>query len=164
MTDNSISTANPRPTLARSIPFWLLVIASLASGIAGAMILSEKLGLMTTTLNDGTATGVEVYVGQSMAAVGAVLVGVGAIGLLLALTVATAASLRPAAPIEVIEPPEADSELRDPSLDSDGGDEATTGDAEPGDEATTGDAQSGDAEPGDASELPENAPLPVESR
>ena len=93
-----------RPRLIRSIPFWILVGASLATALAGAALLVDKLGVMTTTLTDGTATGVEVYVGQSVAVVGAILLGAGVVGLLLSLTVAAAATLRPHPPIEVVEP------------------------------------------------------------
>src|SRR5688500_18477333 len=88
-----------RPALVRRIPSWGLVAASLAPAGYGAMLLAEKLGTMTTTLTDGTATGVEVYVGQSQAVFGAVLVGAGVVGILLALTVASLATLRPSAPV-----------------------------------------------------------------
>lgn len=93
-----------RPRLATRIPFWGLVVASLGSAAAGALILVDKLGVMTTTLTDGTATGIEVYVGQSMAVLGAILVGAGVIGILLAFAIAALASLRPAAPAEIVEP------------------------------------------------------------
>ncbi|MET0813235.1 MAG: dinucleotide-utilizing enzyme [Microbacterium sp.] len=93
-----------RPSLVRSIPFWVLVVASIASAGAGAAILADKISVMTTTLTDGSATGLEVYVGQTVAVVGAVLVGAGVVGILLALTVASLATLRPAAPVEVVEP------------------------------------------------------------
>ncbi|MCM3696456.1 dinucleotide-utilizing enzyme [Microbacterium oleivorans] len=77
---------NTRPRLTRSIPFWLLVAGSLASGAAGGVVLMDKLAKMETALTAGTATGVDVYVGQIWAVLGAILVGVGAIGLLLAFT------------------------------------------------------------------------------
>ena len=93
-----------RPRLVRSIPFWGLVAASLATAAAGAYILTDKLGSMTTTLTDGTATTVDVYVGQSVAVVGAVVLGAGVVGLLLALAIAAAATLRPHPPVEVVEP------------------------------------------------------------
>lgn len=93
-----------RPSLVRSIPFWGLVAASLATALSGAALLVDKLGVMTTTLTDGTATGVEVYVGQSLAVLGAILLGAGVIGILLALVVAAIATLRPHAPVEVVEP------------------------------------------------------------
>ncbi len=75
---------NTRPRLTRSIPFWLLVAGSLASAGAGAVILVDKLGVMTAALTAGTATGVEVYAGQVWGVLGAILVGVGVTGLLLA--------------------------------------------------------------------------------
>ncbi|MFB8147003.1 dinucleotide-utilizing enzyme [Microbacterium sp. NPDC056003] len=93
-----------RPRLVRSIPFWALVVASLATAAFGAWLLLDKLGVMTTTLTDGTATGVEVYVGQSVAVVGGILLGAGVLGLLLALAVAAIAMLRPYAPVDVVEP------------------------------------------------------------
>ncbi len=93
-----------RPRLVRSIPFWGLVVASLATAAAGAVILVDRLGVMTTTLTDGTATGVEVYVGQSLAGLGATLLGVGIVGILIALAVAAVATLRPHPPVEVVEP------------------------------------------------------------
>ena len=93
-----------RPRLVRSIPFWALVAASLATALSGAALLVDKLGVMTTTLTDGTATGVEVYVGQSVAVLGAILLGAGIVGILIALAVAAASTLRPHAPVEVVEP------------------------------------------------------------
>lgn len=93
-----------RPRLVRSIPFWALVVASVATAAAGAFLLVDKLGVMTTTLTDGTATGVEVYVGQSVAILGAILLGVGIIGILISLAVAAAATLRPHPAVEVVEP------------------------------------------------------------
>lgn len=93
-----------RPRLVRSIPFWALVVASVATAAYGAALLVDKLGVMTTTLTDGTATGVEVYVGQSVAILGAILLGVGIVGILISLAVAAAATLRPHAPVEVVEP------------------------------------------------------------
>ena len=93
-----------RPRLAGSIPFWALVVASLATAAFGAWLLLDKLGVMTTTLTDGTATGVEVYVGQSIAVVGGIMLGAGVLGLLLSLAVAAIATLRPYAPVDVVEP------------------------------------------------------------
>lgn len=86
-----------RPPLARSIPFWVLLVGSVATTAVGAWLVSDRLGIMTATLNDGTATGVEVYVGQSVAVLGAILIGAGVVGILLTLAVAAAASLRPRA-------------------------------------------------------------------
>ncbi|MGN8552627.1 UNVERIFIED_CONTAM: dinucleotide-utilizing enzyme [Microbacterium sp. SLM126] len=93
-----------RPRLVRSIPFWALVAASVATAVSGAVLLVDKLGIMTTTLTDGSATGVEVYVGQSVAGLGAILLGAGIVGILISLAVAAAASLRPLPPVEVVEP------------------------------------------------------------
>nr|BFF11540.1 hypothetical protein GCM10025699_28430 [Microbacterium flavescens] len=93
-----------RPRLVRSIPFWALLAASLATAVTGAVLLIDKLGVMTTTLTDGTATGVEVYVGQTVAVVGGILLGAGVLGVLITLAIAAAATLRPYAPVEVAQP------------------------------------------------------------
>jgi len=114
-----------RPRLVRSIPFWGLVLVSIATAVAGALLLVDKLGSMTTTLTDNTATGVDVYVGQSVAVLGAILLGAGVIGVLLALAVATAAGLRPVAPVEVVGPIDwtaeeaSDLDLVEPAADAD---------------------------------------------
>lgn len=105
-----------RPRLIRSIPFWALVVASVGTALGGAALLVEKLGVMTTTLTDGTATGVEVYVGQSLAGLGAILLGVGVIGILIALAIAAISTLRPHSPVEVVEPIDWSSE---PDADAD---------------------------------------------
>ena len=75
---------------------------------------------MTTTLLDGTATGVDVYVGQSTAVIGAVLIGAGVIGVLLTLAVAAVATLRPYPAPEIVEAvdPAADSEENDLTPDA----------------------------------------------
>jgi len=93
-----------RPRLIRSIPFWGLVVVSLATIAGGWFITTDKLGSMTTTLTDGTATGVDVYVGQSIVQLGSILIGAGVVGILLALGVAALATLRPHALPEVVEP------------------------------------------------------------
>lgn len=107
-----------RPRLIRSIPFWALVAASLATALGGAALLVDKLGVMTTTLTDGTATGVEVYVGQSLAGLGAILLGTGIVGLLIALAVAAAATLRPHPPVEVVEPMDWSAQTEDDSVET----------------------------------------------
>lgn len=84
-----------RPSLVRSIPFWGLIVVSLATAAGGWYVLSGTLENMTTTLTDGTATGVDVYVGQSLASLGAVLIGAGVIGILLAIGIAAVSTLRP---------------------------------------------------------------------
>lgn len=93
-----------RPRLIRSIPFWGLVVVSLATIAGGWYITTQKIASMTTTLTDGTATGVDVYVGQSIAQLGAILIGAGVIGVLLALGIAALSTLRPQPPVEVVEP------------------------------------------------------------
>lgn len=82
-----------KPRLFRSIPFWILVVGSVASIAGGAYLLVEKLSTMTTALDAGTATGVEVYVGQIWAVLGAILVGAGVIGIALALVLGALRSL-----------------------------------------------------------------------
>ena len=93
-----------RPRLVRSIPFWGLVVVSVATIAGGWYITTDKLGSMTTTLTDGTATGVDVYVGQSIAQLGSIFIGAGVIGVLLALGVAAVSTLRPYPAVEVVEP------------------------------------------------------------
>ncbi len=82
-----------RPRLVRSVPYWALVVGSVAAGGVGLWLTLDKLGVMTASILDGSATGVEVYAGQSWAVLGSVLIGAGLIGLALALTLAVAASL-----------------------------------------------------------------------
>ncbi|MCS3842733.1 tetraspanin family protein [Microbacterium sp. AK031] len=86
-----------KKSLTRSIPYWILLLLSVASAAVGGWIISDNAATMTARLLDGTATGVEVYVGQPLIAVGGILLGAGVIGVLLALTVAAAKSLVPAA-------------------------------------------------------------------
>lgn len=93
-----------RPRLVRSIPFWGLVVVSLATIAGGWYITTDKIGTMTTTLTDGTATGVDVYVGQSIVQLGGILIGAGVIGILLAFAVAAVSTLRPLPAAEIVEP------------------------------------------------------------
>lgn len=93
-----------KKSLTRSISYWLLLVLSLASAGVGAWLISDNAGIMTAKLLDGTATGVEVYVGQPMIVVGAVLVGAGVIGVLLTLALAAAKSLVPTAAPAIVEP------------------------------------------------------------
>ena len=90
-------------SLTRSIGFWLLLVVSLATTAVGAWLISGQIGTMTTTLLDGTATGVEVYVGQSLVVVGAGVLAAGIIGILLTLGLVAARSLVPAAAPAVVE-------------------------------------------------------------
>lgn len=91
-------------SLTRSIGFWLLIVLSLAAGAVGGWLVNSQLTTMTATLLDGTATGVEVYVGQSLAVLGAVLVGSGVLGILIALALVAVRSLIPAAAPALLEP------------------------------------------------------------
>ncbi|WP_426182709.1 hypothetical protein [Microbacterium sp. TWP3-1-2b2] len=93
-----------KKSLTRSISYWLLLVLSLASAAVGGWIISDNTAVMTARLLDGTATGVEVYVGQPWIVVGAVLLGAGVIGVLLTLALAAAKSLIPVAAPAVAEP------------------------------------------------------------
>ncbi len=93
---------NTTPRLARSFPFWLLLVGSLASLGYGSWLTLDKLTVMTNTLNDGTATGVEVYVGQAWSVFAAAFVGAGLVGLVAALALTVAKSFA-ARQVEVVE-------------------------------------------------------------
>ncbi|PCE14040.1 hypothetical protein AUC47_05175 [Microbacterium sp. SZ1] len=89
-------------SLTRSIGFWLLLILSLAAAGVGGWLVAGQIGSMTTTLLANTATGVDVYVGQSLVVVGAVLLGAGVIGILIAVALTAVQALLPsAAPVAV---------------------------------------------------------------
>lgn len=90
-------------SLTRSIGFWLLLVVSLATTAVGGWLISGQIGTMTTTLLDGTATGVEVYVGQSLVVVGAGVLAAGIVGILLTLGLVAARSLVPAPAPAVVE-------------------------------------------------------------
>lgn len=90
--------------LIRNISYWLLLVVSLVSAAVGGWIISTQSTSMTTALLDGTATGVEVYVGQSLIVTGAVILGAGIIGILLALALGAAKALLPAAAPVIVEP------------------------------------------------------------
>jgi len=93
-----------RPSLLRSIPFWILVIGSVASLGLGAWIVVSKLDTMIKGLTAQTATTADVYGGQSWVVFGAALVGAGLIGLALALAVAAIGTfLRRPEPVEAVE-------------------------------------------------------------
>ncbi|CAH0182644.1 hypothetical protein [Microbacterium foliorum] len=91
-------------SLTRSIGFWLLLVLSLASAGVGGWIIAGQLGTMTSTLLDGTATGIEVYVGQSLVVVGAALLGAGVIGLLISVALVAVQALVPSTTPVVVEP------------------------------------------------------------
>lgn len=94
-----------RPRLVTSIPFWVLVVASLAAIAGGLAIVLNGIDAMEQVLNDPNATVVQVYVGQSWVVVGAAVLGAGAIGIALALALGAAAALtrRPEVAIETID-------------------------------------------------------------
>ncbi|QIG40815.1 hypothetical protein G5T42_16150 [Microbacterium sp. 4R-513] len=87
-----------RPSLVRSIPFWILLVGSLASTVVGIWLVVDRIGTMNATLTDGSATGVEVYGGQAWVTLGAALVGAGLVGFVAALFLGVLRSfVRPAA-------------------------------------------------------------------
>ena len=90
-------------SLTRSIGFWLLLVVSLATTAVGGWLIAGQIGTMTTTLLDGTATGIEVYVGQSLVVVGAGVLAAGIVGILLSLGLVAARSLVPAPAPTVVE-------------------------------------------------------------
>lgn len=91
-------------SLTRSIGFWLLLVLSLASAGVGGWLIAGQIGTMTSTLLDGTATGIEVYVGQSLVVVGAALLGAGVIGVLIAVGLSAVQALLPSPAPVVVEP------------------------------------------------------------
>ncbi|WP_150956161.1 dinucleotide-utilizing enzyme [Microbacterium testaceum] len=94
-----------RPRLLTSIPFWVLVVASIAAIVGGLAIVLNGIDAMEQVLNDPNATVVQVYVGQSWVVVGAAVLGAGAIGIALWLALAAASALtrRPDVAIETID-------------------------------------------------------------
>jgi hypothetical protein len=90
-------------SLSRSIGFWLLLVVSLAATAVGGWLISGQIATMTTTLLDGTATGIEVYVGQSLVVVGAAVLAAGIVGILLTLGLVAARSLVPTPAPAVVE-------------------------------------------------------------
>lgn len=90
-------------SLTRSIGFWLLLVVSLATTAVGGWLVASQIGTMTTTLVAGTATGVEVYVGQSLVVVGAGVLSAGIVGILLSLVLVAARALVPTAAPTVVE-------------------------------------------------------------
>lgn len=82
-----------RPRLVTSIPFWVLVVASLAAIAGGLAIVLNGIDAMEQVLNDPSATVVQVYVGQSWVVVGAAVLGAGAVGIVAALALAAATAL-----------------------------------------------------------------------
>lgn len=91
-------------SLSRRVSFWILVGGSLATALVGAWIVADRLAVMTATLTDGSATGIDVYVGQSLVVVGAALLAAGILGLVVALALGTVRSLVSAPAPVVVEP------------------------------------------------------------
>lgn len=106
-----------RPRLVRSGPFWLLLVGSLASLGYGGWLVLDKIATMTATLADGSATGIEVYAGQSWVMVGGAFLLAGLIGLgtILALAVARSfvALAAPVASAELDAPADLDAPVDD---------------------------------------------------
>ncbi|MFC4137199.1 MULTISPECIES: hypothetical protein [unclassified Microbacterium] len=109
-----------KTSLVRSVPYLLLVLLSLAAIGVGGWLSTRQIGAMTSALLDGTATGVEVYAGQSWVVLGAVVLGAGVIGLLLALALAAAKALIPQPRPEVVEPIDWTAQQETPAADSTG--------------------------------------------
>lgn len=85
--------------LARSLPFWVLALLSLASVGFGLWLVLSKTSEMSASLADETATYEQVYVSPTWVGFGGVLVGAGIVGLLLVLTLA---ALRDALPTPAV--------------------------------------------------------------
>lgn len=92
-----------RPSLVRSIPFWILLAGSVAVSAIGAWLAVDKLAVMSAGLTAGTATPVDVYVGQVWAIVGGILIATGIVGLALTLVLAVLRSFVPGTAVEVID-------------------------------------------------------------
>ncbi len=90
-----------RTNLTRSVSFWALIAGSLAAVGGGTWTAVSHIRTMTKTLKDGSATGVEVYAGQAWAVLGAVVLGAGLVGLVIALSLSAARALTPAATVVV---------------------------------------------------------------
>ncbi|WOF21738.1 hypothetical protein N8K70_10100 [Microbacterium betulae] len=103
--------------LTRSVPYWALVIVSVLTLAGGVALAVPRIGTMEEMLLAGTATGVEVYVGQAWITLAAGLVGAGAVGVLLALALAAAKALVPVRPaiVETIDWEAEGEEDADPS-------------------------------------------------
>ncbi|MFE6994598.1 hypothetical protein ACFVAE_01425 [Microbacterium sp. NPDC057659] len=107
-----------KTSLFRSVPYLLLVLLSLAGIGVGGWLSTRQIGAMTSALLDGTATGVEVYAGQSWVMLGAVVLGAGVIGLLLALALAAAKALIPQPKPETVEPIDWTAQQESPVVDA----------------------------------------------
>ncbi|MGC5169748.1 hypothetical protein ACPW96_10220 [Micromonospora sp. DT81.3] len=92
-----------RPSLTRSIPFWALVVLSIAAVAYGAWFSLSQITAMTAALSGPAPTPADVYGPQSLVIVGAVVLGAGLVGILLALSIATLRALVPSEPLEVVD-------------------------------------------------------------
>lgn len=81
--------------LARSLPFWVLALVSVASIGFGLWLVLSKTSEMSTTLANETATYEQVYVSPAWVGFGGVLVGAGIIGLLIVLMLAALSAALP---------------------------------------------------------------------
>ncbi len=89
-----------RPSLARSIPFWVLLVVSAALTGVGAWLVLDRLGRMEAAiLTQSPEATIEVYVGAPSVTASAFVLGAGLVGLLLTLAVAAVRTLLPAAPV-----------------------------------------------------------------
>jgi ABC-type Na+ efflux pump permease subunit len=82
-------------SLSRSIPYWLLSAISVAVALIGGWLVLDNTSTMQRTLLDGTATNVEVYVGQAWITAGGAILAAGIIGILLTLALAALKALVP---------------------------------------------------------------------
>lgn len=89
--------------LTRSVPYWLLLALSVIAIGVGGWLTWDKTDTMETTLLDGTATNVEVYVGQAWITAGSALLAAGAVGLFLALALGAVKAVLPKPAVEVVE-------------------------------------------------------------
>lgn len=93
-----------RPSLIRSIPFWVLLVGSLVLTAVGAWLVIERLGRIEDAIVSQTPEAtIEVYVGQPAVIAGAIVLGAGLVGILLSLAVAAYATLRARPAVEVVE-------------------------------------------------------------
>lgn len=96
-----------RPSLARSIPFWILFLGSLLSAALGVLLVVSKISGMASDIKSQSATAaITVYTGQSWVVLGAALVGAGLIGLIVALLLGVLVSLVPAPAVATVVPAE----------------------------------------------------------
>ncbi|MGO2746285.1 hypothetical protein [Microbacterium sp.] len=90
-------------SLMRSIPYWLLLVLSLVAVAVGGWLVVDNTATMQTTLLDGTATNIEVYVGQAWITAGAAVLAAGILGVLITLGIAAAKTLVPSSTPVVVE-------------------------------------------------------------